>query len=125
MWRIYYEDGSVYSSEDGAPFDAPRTGVQVIAYRNPLTGKIDRLSQADFYYYEPERCDWGWWHCGPVGMTLHLQRAKRPLILFGSMVPTALFDAVERRALTDIPDGDKGVWRRGMDKADAGVVNDG
>ena len=125
MWRIYYGDGSTFSDEDGSPFDAPRTGVQVIAYTNPSTGKIDRLSQADFYYYEPECTDWGWWHCGPETMTLHLIRAKRPLILFGEMLPTRHFTEIEKKAIADIPTGMKGVWRRNMDKTDSGVVNDG
>lgn len=125
MWRIYYANGKTFSSEDGSPFSAPRTGVQVISYLNPNTGKIDRLSQADYYYYEPECTDWGWWHCSPQGMVLHLIRAKTPLILFGEMVKTEQFNAIEKQALADIPEGMKGVWRRGMDKQDSGVVNDG
>ena len=121
-WRIYYEDGTTYASEDGSAFDAPRTGVQVIAYTD--VGGWSLLSQADFYYYEPECTDWGWWHCGPVGMTLHLQRAKRPLILFGSMVPTDSFTEIEKKALDDIGML-KRKWRRGMDKQDSGEVQRG
>lgn len=124
-WRIYYADGSTFSDSDGSPFEAPRQDVQVITYLNPNTGKYDRLSQADYYYYEPECCDWGWWHCSPQGMMLHLLRAKSPLILFGAMVLTKQFTKIEVQALNDIPVGLKGVWRREMDKQDSGVVNDG
>lgn len=122
MWRIYYEDGTTFSSEEGQAFDAPRTGVQVIAYQDDNGWSL--LSQADYYYYEPERTDWGWWHCGPVGMTLHLQRAKRPLILFGSMVPTDCFTDIEKRALADVGNL-KRKWRRGMDKQACGEVTCG
>lgn len=124
LWKIYYSDKSTFSDKDGSAFDAPRTEVQVITYWNPNTGKYDRTTQADKYYYEPERADWAWWHCDAETMVLHLIRAKQPLIFFGAMVPTQIFNEVEAQALADIPAGMKGVWRPRMDKQDAGVVND-
>lgn len=119
-WRIYYEDESTFSSDDGSPFEAPRTGVQVIAYRDG--DGVSLLSQADYYYYEPERADGGWWHCSPEGMTLHLIRARRPLIVFGSMIKLDKFTEIEVRAIKDIGPLKK-KWRRGMDKQDSGEVN--
>lgn len=82
------------------------------------------LSQADMYYWEPERSPLGWWHCGPTGMMLHLQRAARPLILFGSMLSTEQYLVVERRALADMGALKKS-WRRSMDKQDSGTVTRG
>lgn len=122
MWRIFYEDGSTFSDEDGSPFEAPRTGVQAIVYSD--VDGLSMLSQSDYYYYEPERCDWGWWHCSPHGMTLHLQRAMRPLVLFGSMIPTDNYNEVEKAAL-EFMGAEKKRWRRGMDKQDSGEVTHG
>jgi hypothetical protein len=33
LWRIWYSDGSTFSSENGEPSEAPREGVQAIAER--------------------------------------------------------------------------------------------
>ena len=39
-WRIYYGDGSTFSSADGAPSDAPSTNVQAIALEaDPTIGR--------------------------------------------------------------------------------------
>lgn len=122
QWRIYYDDGSVFTDKDGSPWCAPRTGVQIIAYEDVDGWGL--ISQADFYYYEPESCTWGWWHCGPVGMTLHLQRARKPLILFGAMMLNEGFSEVEKRALADVGKL-KRRFRRGMDKVDSGVIHHG
>lgn len=124
MWRIYYGDGTEFSSEDGTAFDAPRTNVQVIAFTNPNTGKTDLLSQSDYYYYEPECNDWGWWHCSREGLLLHLMRAKRPLILFGSMIRTSQFNSIEAKAVKDAG-RNKGSWRRHHDELPCGEVTHG
>lgn len=120
FWRIYYEDGSTFSSEQGSPFDAPRTGVQVIVHEDG--DGLSLMSQSDFYYWEPERSDWGWSYCDQYTLVLHLQRAKRPLILFGSMVTLGQFTEIEKRALSDVG-ALKVVWRRGVDKANLGATS--
>lgn len=128
LWKIYYENGTTFSNLDGSPWEAPRLGVQVIIYQdiNHEDKKVgySMLSQADYYYYEPERTDWGWWHCSPQGMMLHLQRAKKPLILFGSMIKTQGYTKIEEKALKEMAEL-KIRWRRGMDKQDSGVRIDG
>ena len=118
-WKIYYEDGSTFSNKDGPPFSAPRTGVQVIIYKEEEGYSI--LSQADYYYYEPERNEFGWSHCSPEGMMLQLIRAKNPLILFGSYILTRTYTEIEKQAFADIGKL-KVYWRRGMDKTDPGIV---
>lgn len=121
MWRIYYGDGSEFSSDDGDVFDAPRSDVQLIAYLNPNTGKTDLISQSDVYYYEPEKIEWGWWYCSREGMVLHLLRAKRPLVFFGGMIRTKQFDEIEKKAIAHAASR-KGSWRRFPDEADTGTV---
>jgi hypothetical protein len=57
-------------------------------------------------------------------MMLHLQRAARPLILFGSMVRTSQYNEIEKAALADMGSLKKS-WRRGMDQQDSGEVTRG
>lgn len=94
----------------------------MIAYDDE--GGVSLLSQADYYYYEPECTDWGWWHCSMVGMVLHLQRAKRPLILFGEMTLTDNFTEIEKIALKEAGER-KRRWRRRMDTGEFGQVTHG
>ena len=119
MWRIYYEDNSVFSSDDGTPWEAPRTGVEVIVHSEG--NGLSMMSQSDYYYFEPERApQWGGWgYCDQYGLILHMQRAKQPLILFGAMIPDAGFSQIEKRALAYISEA-KQAWRRGQDKQNMG-----
>ena len=51
-WRIYYGDGSTFSSNDGHPEHAPATGVIVIAQRNPLPNENPYIQHmADYYVW--------------------------------------------------------------------------
>lgn len=47
-WRIYYGDGSTFSSDDGAWEDAPGWDVQVILFRDRVTTWQMR-HQGDFF----------------------------------------------------------------------------
>ena len=110
-WKIYYENGGTFESSQGTPFDAPRVGVQVISLEDDF-GKYHIFSQADYYYYEPERSSFGgWWFADFPGAVDHLQRAKQPLLFFGRIVKHEQFTGAERRALAELP-GPKQDWRR-------------
>jgi hypothetical protein len=109
-WAIYYTDGSIFSSEDGAPHEAPRTGVQVIVTDG--SGDPCIISNAQYYYFEPDRCDHGWFHADYWDVALHLQRAKYPLILFGEVTFKENFTKIEQKALSDVKNK-KHWWRCG------------
>lgn len=49
-WVIYYDDGSRFSSECGAPEDAPRLGVQVIVQHDPQEREPYMVIHAGNYY---------------------------------------------------------------------------
>lgn len=117
-WQIYYADGSTFSSEQGSPFDAPRTGVEVIVHEE-IGGGFSLLSGADFYYWEPEASNWGWMYADQFSLVLHLQRAKAPLVLFGEMIRHEQFTEMEKRALADVGKLKK-AWRRKQDKQTLG-----
>lgn len=50
LWRVYYADGTTFSSLDGEPWQAPATGVIVIVQRNPLKGENPYIQHMTDYY---------------------------------------------------------------------------
>ena len=89
-WRVHYDDGSSYSNEDGSPWDAPRLGVVVIAVENDQVGWLP-IHGEDYYYWEEDRD--GWNATDILGMRDHLERAHRPLVLFGRQVKLSEYRA--------------------------------
>jgi len=57
-WRIYYEDGSTFSSEDGAPETSPPWGVVAIGQRTEKKYQDALYSGSSWYVY---RTDHGFW----------------------------------------------------------------
>lgn len=108
-WAIYYDDGSRFTDEDGTEFDAPRTGVQIIVQKNSSMG-WELVSQADYYYYEPETR--GWYVAEMFTIWDVLIRSKRPLIMFGRMVTDDVFRKIVLRVLDELPSPKTG-WLRG------------
>jgi hypothetical protein len=62
-WKIFYEDGSTFSSEDGSPTDAPALGIQVIVQNDPDSGRYNQ-SGSDYYVYRDGR----WWGVDIFGL---------------------------------------------------------
>jgi len=110
LWAIYYGDGSKFTDLDGSPFDAPRTNVQIIAFKNNQMG-WEILSQSDYYYFE----DGGHGFCiAPDQFTLFdvLVRVFKPLIFFGRWLSQEDFRKVVLKMLDDLPEP-KTLWRNG------------
>ena len=99
QWRIYYGDGSCFSSEQGTPWDAPRVNVQMIIQEHPRVG-WEIVSNADQYYFEEESR--GWYSAEGFTLWDHLVRAKMPLVVFGRMISTGHFDALVKRVMGDL-----------------------
>ena len=54
-WRIFYADGSTYSSEDGTWADAPPFGVQcVVYYHEPPYKTIDKGGTEGLCYWQSD-----------------------------------------------------------------------
>lgn len=47
-WRIYYDDGRTFDSEDGSWAEAPTDGVQYVL--RWINDRVDVLSGADYYF---------------------------------------------------------------------------
>lgn len=84
QWRIYYEDGSTFSNEDGTLQEAPAFGVMCVVCE---AGSIEH----------PEH-----WGCGDfVGLIDYLARSG--LVKFGRTTTNQIYDSVLKQA-RDNPD---------------------
>ena len=105
-WRIYYGDGSAFSSSEGAPERAPLVNVQAIAQAaDPAIGR--RIcSRFDFYWYEG-----GEWHGGDLfGLFDYMTRISPCIVKFGRVLPRLEFEAILNRAVTDPDMQPKVAW---------------
>lgn len=94
MWWIFYGDGSVFSHEDGSPFAAPRTDVQVIVNEYDCPSGYCLTYGKDYYYWDD-----GWWPTDLGG--LHAWAQKCPpgqlQILWGENCPH--FEEIRKKAI--------------------------
>jgi len=93
-WRVYYGDGSTFSSGDGDPFHAPPSNVQVVSQ----DGKLQ--SGKDAYYWKPE---FGWQACDQAGLADYLMMYVGPkAILYGRTIRDEAYWGVRQRAKKDL-----------------------
>lgn len=103
-WIIWYSDGSSFSSEQGAPEDAPRWGVICIAAYSGDHGRMI-WHGTDYYGWvcEPGCLLGDWISFDATGLLDYL--ANRPgrekIVLIGRHVPPDVFHRVYRMADTD------------------------
>ena len=57
MWKIFYDDGSVFSNKDGSPEEAPCRGIQIITQSNERVGRSVARS-SDYYIYSEKMGGW-------------------------------------------------------------------
>ena len=56
-WKVYYGDGSTFSSDQGSPLSAPTHNVQIILEATEKEGVI-RLSGKDYYWFDQDLDQW-------------------------------------------------------------------
>lgn len=103
MWRIYYGDGTVFSSKDGSPWDAPRQNVQVIVQSDERVG-WRWISGKDYFFFDEKRGGWretDEWH-DPLISTLY------PVVLFGRWMADQEWASLFARVKSEL--GDKQGW---------------
>jgi len=104
QWRIYYGDGSTYSSNDGSPQSASPYDVQAIVQPDKEAGcaNVGRLCLRlhDWYYY---RTDEELWYGGDLVGILDLLLGREPIIALcqGRMMPTNRFNEIVKIAMSD------------------------
>jgi hypothetical protein len=98
LWRIFYTDGSTYSSLDGSPYDAPPDGVQVIVKADADNGRF-LVAQRDYYWFDHQRQEWFGGDIG--GFWQHLRKPGPSKVLFGEFVTNAEYNRCITAALSD------------------------
>lgn len=106
MWRIYYDDGSTFSSNDGPPEDAPALGVICIAQPDPEVGR-HIVSGFDYYWFTYE-----WWGGDLFGLFDYLITPGHKTVKFGRTVSNTDFSEIVNRAKTDSGLPEKSARRR-------------
>jgi len=97
-WRIYYDNGSVFTDADGEPFAAPRQGVQIIVQEKD--GDYEMVQGRDHFYWEPKVG--GWCTSDLFGAFDHLVRASRQCLLFGRQMTDDQYRALEQRVRDEV-----------------------
>ncbi len=98
-WRIYYADGSTYSSDDGSANGAPTYGVQAVCQPCPDVG-LETLHAFDYYTYMYKR-----WlgFTGRDALVDHVATYAPAIkaLVVGRQIPREQYQAVMRVALHD------------------------
>ena len=94
-WRVYYGDGTTFSSEDGGPADAPGRNVQVIVQADERVGRC-LLSQHDYYVWRGE-----WIGVDLFGLFDYLVDTGWARVLCGRMIPHKAFRDAYQAAKAD------------------------
>lgn len=103
-WKVYYDGGSTYSSEDGDITAAPGWGVLAIAYVDRATGRSVMRGFDYYYFMEGE-----WYGNDLTGLldrllNMNPDTGKRwpvDVVLAGRGVDDKSFQAAVHLALTD------------------------
>lgn len=98
MWKIFYDDGSTFSSEDGAPEDAPALGF-ICAVGYDETGSRYIMHGWDHYFYD--KASKQWWGCDLQGLFDHLIRNRIYAYKMGRTVTKSDWNDIMVRANRD------------------------
>lgn len=96
-WIIFYADGTSFSSDDGAPHEAPRWGIVCIAAPSADHGRVLWIGKDYFWWDENE-----WINGDFTGLIDYLTRPGREkIVLVGRGIPPTRFHAICKQALAD------------------------
>lgn len=97
-WKIFYADGTTYSSNDGKPENAVKIGVQAIIVSDDRVGRRVESSE-DFYIWTPD--NGGWRGANHFRMSEYLYEKGSKVVLFGRTMSDEQYADVMRRAQND------------------------
>lgn len=97
-WKIYYGDGTTFSSEQGSPESAPCTRVICVAWYDE--DKRRKLShQADYYVYGDGR----WFSADMSGLLQYLMEPGFKVVKFGREIGDLAYRTIMSNAMNDLP----------------------
>lgn len=94
-WRIWYDDGSTFSNEDGRPQDAPGRGLICIVQVDERTGR--RRLTGDYYVWMLGR----WFSVDLFGLWDYLSKQGMKVVKFGRFASYTRYAEICRRADSD------------------------
>lgn len=104
-WKVYYGDGSTFSSRDGTPQRAPGLDVQMIVVSSHDHGW--RSVTGDYYVWDYRGGKTRWWGVDLFGLWEYLfTQSGYKCVLAGKMTSNKQFDKISRDAMKD-PDFQK------------------
>ncbi len=84
-WCIFYVDGAKFSNEDGAPEDAPGSGVAAIAQEDSTVG-VYIHHQRDLYAFDEQYG--GWYGLDAFGFAQYLTRPGLKIVKLAEVMTT-------------------------------------
>ena len=98
-WKIWYDDSTTFSSEDGNPEDAPMDGVQAILQWLP-NGNYEIITTSDYYWWVEDR----WVGSGLAGFERYLRKRDRleVVVIFGRWTSSLLFEKITKQVNGEI-----------------------
>jgi len=115
MWKIFYDDGSTYSDQDGTIETAPKLGVIIVASSDPDVGrKYDR--SCDYYVWH----SYGWRGVDQFGLYDYLSQSGSKVVLFGRTVEDRRWKEIWQQAIDDDYLPRKSAWH-----SDEAALRDG
>jgi hypothetical protein len=107
MWRIWYDNGSSFSDEDGPPELAPGRGVICIVQDAERTGRV-KLSGADYYIWKEGQ----WFRADLFGLWDYLVEPGHKKVVFGRTVARHLYNQILRQAEADDRFPRRSAWEK-------------
>lgn len=95
-WKIYYDDGSTYSNQNGEIFFAPGQGVEVISYEDTEVGRRI-LHRADYYW----PTEFGFGFGDMFALYEYLLSPGPKKVLFGKTISDCQFQNILKAAIAD------------------------
>ena len=108
VWLILYDDESTFSNLDGAPYEAPRTGVQMVFRRDERAGVAVEDSPHGYWVW-----DGVWLGVDPAGFWDHLfHHPTPPLVIFGRYVRDEEWEGRIQERIRQEMNTHKSAWRK-------------
>jgi hypothetical protein len=96
-WIIHYADGTTFTNLDGAPHEAPRTGVQIVQALDIRVGRMI-WRDVDFYTWSGE----DWLPRDLLGVMDYLtEPGAEKIVLRGRCITSAQFWRIYNEAIAD------------------------
>lgn len=106
MWKIFYGDGTAFSSEDGDPCDAPAWDVQIIVQVDPVSGRYNQTGD-DYYVFRDGR----WCGVDEVGFVDYLAHHCPSIVKFGRTIGNERYYEVLKAAEADPAFPSRSGWK--------------